>query len=84
MLAYLWDPIPNAALNSQEVFETDKKSVHESIESAHVDSLTTTQESSLFNANNEEREIMIDSSTPSESSRTPGGASRSLHTLAAT
>lgn len=53
------------------------------IESAHVDSLTTTQESSLSNANNEEREIMIDSLAPSGSSRTPGEASRSLHTLAA-
>jgi len=74
---------PNAALNSQEVLETDNKSVHEFIESAHVDSLTTTQKSSLFNANNEEREIMIDSLTSSGSSRTPGEASRSLHTLAA-
>jgi len=33
---------PNAALNSQEVLEIDNKSVHEFIESAHVDSLTTT------------------------------------------
>ncbi len=74
---------PNAAPNSQEVLETDNKSVHEFIESAHVGSLTTTQESSLSNANNEEREIMIDSLAPSGSSRTPGGASRSLHTLAA-
>ena len=73
----------NAALNSQEILETDNKSVHEFIESAHVDSLTTTQKSSLFNVNNEKREIMIDSLTSSGSSRTSEEASRSLHTLTA-
>ncbi len=73
---------PNATLNSQEVLETDNESVYESIESAHVDRLTT-QGSSLSNANNEEKEIMIDSAAPSRSSRTPGGVSRSLHTLVA-
>ncbi len=74
---------PNAALNSQEVLETDNEFVRESIESAHVDSLTTTQESSLSNTNNEEKEIMIDSPAPTRSSRTPRGASHSLYTLAA-
>ncbi len=75
---------PNAALNSQEVLETNNKSIHEFIELAHVDSLTTTQESSLSNANNKKRKIMINNLAPSESSRTSRGASRSLHTLAAT
>jgi len=47
---------PNAAFNSPEVLETDNESVHESIESAHVDTSTTTQESSLSDANNEKKE----------------------------
>lgn len=51
---------PNPALSSQEVPETDHGSVHESIESVHLDSLTATQALSLSNATNEQKYVKID------------------------
>ena len=50
---------PNAACGSHEVLETDNESVHDSIESAQLDTSTTTQQSSLSNASNE-KEIRTD------------------------
>ncbi len=63
----------NPTLSSQEVPETDHESIHESIESAHVDTSITTQGSSLSNAQNEkkksglasERRAFFDSAAPS-------------------
>ncbi len=47
---------PNPTFSSQEVPETD----HESTESAHFDTSTATQASSLFNATNEKKEVRTD------------------------
>ena len=48
---------PNTALESQEVLETDSESVHEFIESAWIDISISTQQSSLFNINNDKKEL---------------------------
>ncbi len=48
---------PNPTFSSQEVPETDHESIHESIESAHVDTSIITQASSVSNAKNEKKEV---------------------------
>ncbi len=47
----------NTALRSQEILEIDSESVHEFIESAWVDISISTQQSSLFNINNNKKEL---------------------------
>ena len=47
---------PHTAFGSQESLETDNDSVHESIESSQIDTLTATRESSFSNATNVEKE----------------------------
>ena len=47
----------NTALRSQEILEIDSESVHEFIESAWVDISISTQQSSLFNINNDKKEL---------------------------
>ncbi len=47
----------NTALGSQEILEIDSESVHEFIESAWVDISISTQQSSLFNINNDKKEL---------------------------
>ena len=51
---------PDSDFGSQEVLETDHESVHESIESAHIDTSTTTQASSLSNATDEKKHVRTD------------------------
>ena len=47
----------NAALKSQETLKIDSESVHEFNESARVNILISTQQSSLFNIKNEKKEF---------------------------
>ncbi len=47
----------NTALRSQEILEINSESVHEFIESAWVDISISTQQSSLFNINNDKKEL---------------------------
>ncbi len=47
----------NTALRSQEILEIDSESVHEFIESAWVDISISTQQLSLFNMNNDKKEL---------------------------
>jgi hypothetical protein len=47
----------NTALRSQEILEIDSESVHEFIESAWIDISISTQQSSLFNINNDKKEL---------------------------
>ena len=47
----------DTALKSQEILEIDTESVHEFIESAWVDTSISTQQSSLFNINNDKKEL---------------------------
>ncbi len=47
----------NTALKSQEILEIDSESVHEFIESAWIDISISTQQSSLFNINNDKKEL---------------------------
>ncbi len=47
----------NTALRSQEILEIDSESVHEFIESAWIDTSISTQQSSLFNINNDKKEL---------------------------
>ena len=47
----------NTALRSQEILEIDSESIHEFIESAWIDISISTQQSSLFNINNDKKEL---------------------------
>jgi len=51
---------PNRALSSQEILETDNNSIHESMESARVDTSTTIQKSSLSNATKDKKAVRTD------------------------
>jgi len=50
----------NPTFDSQEVLETNHESIHEFTESAHFDTSTATQASSLSNATNEKKEVRTD------------------------
>ncbi len=47
----------NTALKSQEILKINSESVHKFIESAWVDILISTQQLSLFNINNDKKEL---------------------------